>query len=134
VLTRTGEKMEDGLLYLHIDPEGCFVAAGFHMPEPPSLTKLRKAIATDPKGFAKLTATLKKGGLALGTESQMKRLPRGFEALKGSPVEGAVRLRSFIVEEPLAAKAIASPKLTGEIVDFAVRAGPLLKFGWAALD
>ncbi|MEJ0098002.1 MAG: DUF2461 domain-containing protein [Bauldia sp.] len=36
VMTRSGSKGDNGLLYLHIDPEGegSFVAAGFHMPEP----------------------------------------------------------------------------------------------------
>ncbi len=34
VMTRSGGKMENGLVYIHIDPEGCFVAGGFHIPEP----------------------------------------------------------------------------------------------------
>ena len=45
VMTRSGAKNDNGLLYLHISPEGCFAAAGFHMPEPADLAKLRKAIA-----------------------------------------------------------------------------------------
>jgi uncharacterized protein (TIGR02453 family) len=133
-MTRSGTKMEQGLLYLHIDPEGCFVAAGFHMPEPTDLTKLRRAIAASPKKFAALETSLARGKLALGTESRMTRLPRGFEALKDGPLDGAIRLKSFIVEEPLADSIIRSAKLTDRIVDFAVRAQPLLKFGWAALD
>jgi uncharacterized protein (TIGR02453 family) len=134
VMTRSGGKMENGLVYIHIDPEGCFVAAGFHMPEAGDLAKLRKAIARDGKGFAAVEAALKKGELALGTENQLSRIPRGFEALKDGPLDGVIRLKSFIVEEPLPAKLIASPKLVDAIADFAKRAEPLLKFGWKALE
>ncbi len=134
VMTRSGKKMENGLVYIHIDPGGCFVAAGFHIPEAADLTKLWKAIARDSKGFAVVTAALKKGKLELGTEHQLTRIPRGFEALKDGPLDGAIRLKSFIVEEPLPAKLIASPKLVDAITDFTKRAEPLLKFGWKALE
>lgn len=133
VLTRSGAKDDPGLLYVHIDPDGCFVAAGFHIPEPPMLARLRKAIAGEPKAFAAMESALKKGGLALETDSQLSRVPRGFEALKGGPLDGAVRLKSFIVEEPLPAKLITTTALTDAIVDFTKRGRPLLTFGWKAL-
>ncbi len=133
-LTRSGRKMEQGLVYLHIDPEGCFVAAGFHMPEPAELARLRQAIAGKPARFKAVETALAKGKLALGTDNQLTRTPRGFEALKGGPLDGVIRLKSFLVEEPLSEAEIRSPKLTSRIVDFTVRARPLLDFGWKALD
>jgi uncharacterized protein (TIGR02453 family) len=133
VMTRTGGKNDQGLLYLHIGPEGCFTAAGFHIPEPAELTRLRKAIMAKPRQFTAMEAKLAAGKLQLGTENRMTRLPRGFEAAKGTPVEGALRLKSFIVEEPLPAKLIARPALTAAVVDFARRAQPLLTYGWSAL-
>lgn len=134
VMTRSGEKMGDnGLLYLHIDPEGCFAAAGFYMPETTDLTRLRQAIKAHPAKWKAMVAALKKGGLELGTSSQLTRIPRGFENLKDGPLDGAIRLKSFIVEEAFADKLITSPKLAGAIEDFAKRAMPLLKFGWEAI-
>ena len=133
VMTRSGSKSENGLLYFHIDPDGCFAAAGFHIPEPADLARLRKAIAAKPKQFSAMEAKLAAGKLKLGTENQLTRLPRGFEAVKDSPVEGAIRLKSFIVEEPLPAKLITQPALADAIADFARRAAPLLAFGWSAL-
>jgi uncharacterized protein (TIGR02453 family) len=133
VMTRSGSKSEQGLLYLHISPESCFTAAGFHIPEPAELARLRKAIVVKPKQFTAMEAKLAAAKLQLGTENQMIRLPRGFEAAKGTAVEGALRLKSFIVEEPLPAKLIAQPALTAAIVDFARRAQPLLAYGWSAL-
>jgi uncharacterized protein (TIGR02453 family) len=132
VMTRSGSKNEQGLLYLHIAPEGSFVAAGFHMPEPAQLVRIRKLIAAKPKKFAAMEARLAKGRLALGSEMQLARLPRGFEAFKGADFEGALRLTSFIVEEPLPARLLATPKLAGTVADFAARARPLLTFGWEA--
>ena len=134
VMTRTGAKNDPGLLYIHIDPEGCFVAAGFYMPEPPELARVRKAIAADPKGFLKMEAALRKGRLSIGTENQLSRIPKGFEALKGGALDGAIRLKSFIVEEPLAANLVTKAALADSIADFGKRAEPLLRFGWQALD
>ncbi len=134
VMTPSGGKTGNGLLYIHVDPEGCFVAAGFYMPEPADLAKLRKEIAGAPAKFKALETKLKKGKLQLGTDSQLSRIPRGFEAQKDGPVDGAIRLKSFIVEEPLPEKALTTSKLVDRIVDFGVRAQPLLKFGWTALE
>lgn len=134
VMTRTGGKMEPGLLYVHISPEGCFAAAGFYVPEPPELAKLRKAMQARPARFAAMVAALKKGGLEFTDhEDQLTRVPRGFEALKGGPLDGPIRMKSFIVEESFPDKVVMSPRLAGAIEDFARRAMPLLKYGWEAL-
>jgi uncharacterized protein (TIGR02453 family) len=136
IMTPGGGKMEGrGLLYIHVDPEGSMVAAGFYMPDPAALARMRTAIARDKgKAFLKVEADLKKGKLALGDGEQLSRVPRGFEALKGTRLDGVIRRKSFIVELPLSEKDMASPKLPDVIADFAFRAMPLLKFGWAALD
>ncbi|MEJ0098003.1 MAG: hypothetical protein WDM84_08895 [Bauldia sp.] len=80
-----------------------------------------------------MTEKLAAGNLSLGTESQLTRVPRGFEALKGGPLDGAIRLKSFIVEEVLPPKLLAKPELAAAVADFARRVEPLLAFGWAAL-
>ena len=132
-LTRSGAKMEQGLVYLHISPEGCLMAAGFHRPEPAALMKLRQAIAAKPAKFKAVEAALAKGRLAFDMESQLSRVPRDFQALKGGPLDGVIRLKSFIVEESLSEAEILSPKLPQRVVDFTQRARPLLDFGWQAL-
>jgi uncharacterized protein (TIGR02453 family) len=134
VMSRTGTKMEPGLLYIHIGTGGCFVAAGFYMPEAPALAKLRQAIVAAPAKWAKVEAALAKGKLALDTDGRLTRIPRGFEAQKDGPLDGVIRLKSFLVREPLPEKAITGAKLADRIVDFAGRAEPLLAFGWSALD
>jgi uncharacterized protein (TIGR02453 family) len=134
VMTRSGDKSDNGLLYIHIDPNGCFAAAGFYMPETDDLAKLRKAMASSGKQFLAMEAALRKGKLELGDSDQLTRVPKGFEKLKDGPLDGAIRLKSFIVEEKLPQKLIGTSRLADAIFDFTKRGMPLLKFGWAALD
>lgn len=133
VMTRSGAKNDQGLLYIHIDPEGCFVAAGFYMPEAADLGRLRRAIKAKPANFTRVIAALKKGGLELSTGSQLSRIPRGFDDLKDGPLDGAIRLKSFIVEEKVPMKLITRPDLAETIAGFTKRALPLLDFGWKVL-
>jgi uncharacterized protein (TIGR02453 family) len=132
VMTRSGAKGEQGLLYVHIDPEGCFVAAGFHMLDGPQLAAMREAIRRKPAQFEKTVKALEKAKLAFTTSEgfQMTRLPRGYEEFKDSPLAGALRLKSFIVEESVKDGHIGSPKLVGLAADFAERSMPLLQYGW----
>lgn len=134
VMTRSGDKNEPGLLYIHISPDGCFAAAGFYVPEPAELAKIRKAMQAKPARFSAMVAALKKAGLEFSDyEDQLTRVPRGFEALKGGPLDGPIRMKSFIVEESFTDKVVLSPKLLGAIEDFAGRAMRLLRYGWEAL-
>jgi uncharacterized protein (TIGR02453 family) len=135
VMTRDGTKKDEGLLYIHISPDGCFAAAGFYMPDPPRLAQFRKAMKAKPAGFTALVATLKKGGLEFSRmEDQLVRIPRGFEELRDGPLDGPIRMKSLIVEETIADRLIGTPKLTDAIEDFTARALPLLKYGWSALE
>ena len=61
-LTRSGGKSDPGVLYFHLSPEECFFAAGFHLPDPAELGRLRAAAARAPKAFKAMTAKLAKAG------------------------------------------------------------------------
>ena len=143
VLTPTGEKGGHGILYFHVAPTevthyegapaGTFAAVGFHQPEPDQLTAIRTAIKKKPGAFHAMEAELKKKKLKLGSGDPMTRLPRGFEDMKGSPVEEAIRRRSFMVEIPIAEALVTKPKLADTIFKFAMDARPILDFGWKAI-
>src|SRR5260370_14974827 len=51
VLTRSGNKRDPGLLYLHLAPGESMVAAGFWHPAPELLPRFRRAILDDPSAF-----------------------------------------------------------------------------------
>lgn len=134
VLTRDGRKGTPGLLYIHLDPEGCFMAAGFYHAEPDQLARLRDAIAYNPADFTALLDRLAAHKLALGDGEPLSRLPRGYEFAAGTPVEAAVKMRNLIVRRPIKPADLKKPALVGAIADFAAQALPLLEFGWEALS
>ncbi len=133
VLTRSGAKDDSGVIYFHLSPDGCFFGAGFHNPDPPGLARLRGSAARAPKAFLAMTAKLKKTGLVLSDEDSLRRAPRGFEAIDDTKVAAAVRLKRFVCDRPVAAKAIRSAALVDDFAAFARDASPLLEWGWDAL-
>jgi len=132
-MTRSGAKNDPGVLYFHLSPEECFFAAGFHMPDPAQLGRLRAAAARAPKAYKAMTKKLAKTGLAVSDEDSLKRAPRGFEAVDDPEIAAAIRLRNLICLRPVAARAITSPKLAEDFCAFASDALPLLAWGWDAL-
>ena len=132
-LTRSGRKGDPGVLYFHLSPEECFFAAGFYLPDPAELGRLRAAAARAPKAFKAMTAKLAKTGLGLSDEDSLKRAPRGFEAVDDAEIAAAIRLKSLICLKPVTASAIASPALADDFCAFARDALPLLAWGWDAL-
>jgi uncharacterized protein (TIGR02453 family) len=134
VLTRSGDKRNPGLLYLHVAPRESMVAAGFWHPEPDRLARLRRAILADADAFQSLAAGFEKAGHPLASDERLTRPPRGFEAAKGTPAAQYVGWKSFTTHRALSDQMMQSPTVVDDIVGFAHNAMPLLAWGWAALD
>jgi len=132
-LTRSGAKGDPGVLYFHLSPEECFFAAGFHLPDPAQLGRLRAAAARAPKAFRAMATKLAKAGLSFSDEESLKRAPRGFEAIADPEIAAAIRLKRLICISPVAEPAIKSPALAEDFYAFARDALPLLAWGWDAL-
>lgn len=133
VMNREGTKTSMGVLYVHLDPARCFTAAGFYMPEPDELARLRALMIADPERWHGVEAALAARGLALSTDDRLARAPKGVAPADAAAVGGAIRLRSFTVLRPIPPDTLASPDLVGWLVAFAEDAMPLLEFGWSAL-
>jgi uncharacterized protein (TIGR02453 family) len=132
-MTRSGAKNDPGVLYFHLSPEGCFFAAGFHMPEPPQLARLRGAAKRAPGAFKAMSAKLAKSRLAFSDEDRLTRAPRGYEEIADAEIAAAARLKSFICVRTILEKRIARPGLVDDFAVFASDALPLLTWGWQAL-
>ena len=134
-LTRTGAKLAPGLFYVHIEPGGCFVAGGFWHPEPPLLDRLRQKILAFPEVFLDVVQALDRNGMPLEPDEEgVKRLPRGYEAAKGSAAEPFLKHRNLIARYALGDAAVCDPGLPTVLLDRFAAARPLLDFGWAVLD
>jgi uncharacterized protein (TIGR02453 family) len=134
VLTRSGDKRNPGLLYLHVAPGESMVAAGFWHPEPNFLAKLRRAILVDDQAFLEMVERFETAGHPISTDQRLTRPPRGFEAAKDTPVAEYVGWKSFTAHAPLRDAEMQAPAVVDRIVGFALSVMPLLEWGWAAID
>lgn len=132
VLTRSGNKRDPGLLYLHLAPGESMVAAGFWHPEPPLLARLRRAILADPEAFLAIAGGLAAAGQPLTSDAKLSRPPRGFEIDRDSPAADYVCWKSFTAHAPLSDAEMQSPQLPQRVLDFARTVLPLLEWGWEA--
>ena len=68
--------------YLSLSADGLYVGTGLYMPEPPTLRRLREAIAADASGrkLVSLVAALRRKGYDVGTHESVASAPRGFSA------------------------------------------------------
>lgn len=133
VLTRDGIKRSQGLVYIHLAPDECFVAAGFYQLEPEQLEAFRRRILDRRKDWYAVTAALDDAGLSLSRDGAMIRLPRGYDADTVGDLADDIRLKSFVVTQPIDRAAIETPELIDTIVALAQMVEPLLHFGWSAL-
>ena len=125
-LHRDGDKRVDGIVYLHIDPAGSFVAAGFWQPEKAVLNRWRERIAAAPEELLALDRAL-----PLDRADALTRLPRGYERFADTPAAPFLRLKSFIVQEPLPPDSLDGRAVVDRAAAVAQRAAPLLRYGWA---
>lgn len=123
-----------GVVYFHLDPGACFVAAAFYQPEREVLGALREAIRVVPARFLAVEAALAAAGLVLEDEGSLVRMPRGFEDMVDSPVAPALRRTSLMVRRAVGDAVVQSAALVEAVVAIAADALPLLRFGWAAVD
>lgn len=133
LLSRSGTKSEPGIFYVHLGTDGCFAAAGFYLPAPPMLARLRQAIVRDPPAFAAMLAKLDRAKLALSDRETLTRLPRGFESVRDPATAAALRRKSLICARPFADARLGDTRLVEDLVDFARAALPLLEWGWSAV-
>jgi uncharacterized protein (TIGR02453 family) len=133
ILNRDGSKSRAGLLYLHVDPAGSFMATGFYMPEPDQLAAIRTRIAERQAEWKAVELALTQSKVSFKYENSAVRLPKPFVPEEVADVADAIRLKSFEVHRPISPKELARPDLVDRIVAFADETRPLLDFGWAAL-
>jgi uncharacterized protein (TIGR02453 family) len=112
--------------HLRLEPGHSTVGAGIWQPEPVALKKIRKAIATDGKGWQRVTSERQLGsGCGMIGES-LKRPPPGFDA--DHPFIADIKRKDFGISVPLDDRLVAQPKFFDEIVGGLRAAAPFLEF------
>lgn len=131
VLSRSGSRKDSGVVYIHVEPDKAFLAAGYWRPEASLLRAWRARLAEAPALFLNMAHTLDAAGLTLQHgDNTLKRMPRGYETLADTEAATYLRWKSFLVTRPVPDEALQSPDFTQAVVQMARESLPLLDYGW----
>lgn len=115
-----GKDAHAPVFYLHLEPDGCFAAAGIWHPDNRALTKLRTAIVGAPEQWAKLRKVLTLDG------ERLSRPPRGFDP-NHRFVED-LKMKDFVASVTLTEGQICSHKLVSDFARVCQKMSPLVEF------
>lgn len=115
-------------LYLRIEPRSATLGTGLWQPQTPALTKIREAIAKNPKAWFKVRddAAFRDCWGALEDGDMLKRPPRGFDA--ESPAVDDLRRKSYVAFAKLKTAELRSDDLVETVIARWKASKPLLRY------
>lgn len=134
VITRSGTKKDQGLLYFHVSPGDCFLSVGFYAMESDEHRAFREAIVARKTQFDAALKPLFDLGYVFDQENSLKRTPRGFEQITDPEMLGLLRLRHLTLSHRFAEDRLKGTTLFEDLTRLAEAAQPLLSFGWRVID
>lgn len=134
VLSRSGGRKDDGVVYIHFEPGQSFLGAGFYRPENADLRRIRTRMAKLPAEFLTIVNHLGDRGLDLDTTESLKRMPRGFSKYSEADWADYLRWKSFLVRRSVPDDTLRTPGFTDDVLQLARDVLPLLEYGWTAMD
>ena len=93
--------------YIHLEPGGCFLAGGVHMPESPYLREIRKEISANADEFLKIVNHKTFKAHFTFSEDKLSRIPQGFQA--DDPTVEFLKLRELTVMHGVSDKDLTAP-------------------------
>ncbi len=120
-----GKDAHAPVFYLHLEPGGCFVAAGIWHPDNRALTQIRTAIVNQPEAWKRVRGKLSLEG------DKLKKPPRGFDP--AHPFIEDLKLKSYISSAELDEKQISGRKFLREFAAECRKMTPLVEFTTKAL-
>lgn len=124
-----------GVLYFHVDPWESFLAAGFYMPEPPDLRRLRERMVSHSGEALAIAESLTRSGFRLHNDDMLARMPKGFEAVADERLSVLLRRKSYSAWKPVEIDDLLDGERYLQTAESVARATwPLLEFGWKALE
>jgi len=133
VITRTGTKHDNGMLYIHVKPDNCFIGVGFYQLDGTEMRAFREAMISRCETFFEALKPLEDIGYTWMEQDLLKRLPRGFET-DDPKLDHALRLRSVACQRSFDEQRLKSTLLLDDLMELAHAAQSLLDFGWRIID
>lgn len=128
VIAPGGRKSSKGCYYVHIDPNGCFLAGGRYMPEGEELKNIRQEIDYNLSEFESIlnTDTFKKHFSGLDQNHRLKTTPKGYDA--ENPAIDHLKNKSFTVSVSFKADKITKTNFMDYCLDVFAAIRPLNAF------
>jgi len=117
---KRGEETQAPGFYLHLEPGGCFAAAGLWRPEPETLALVRAALVAKPADWRKVRARIDVEGESLA------RAPRGFDP--EHPLIDDIKRKDFVTTRPFTEAQVTGPRFLAEYVAACRSMSPLVAF------
>ncbi|MEM6479244.1 MAG: DUF2461 domain-containing protein [Pseudomonadota bacterium] len=134
LLTPTGTKSDmAGILYLHMDKSGGFIATGFYQFPTAKLGLIRDRIVGNPARFRQMLDSLAEHDLALDMSSSLTRMPKGYAEHEDHAHAGYIKLKNFIVMQPVTRDAWTSGAIVDDATHLALASADFLGFCATAL-
>lgn len=119
-------------VYIHLDPDECFVGAGTWRPESSVLASIRSAIDADPKAWKKARDNKAfRQHFDFAGES-LKTAPRDYS--KDHPMIDDLRRKDFIAIAPISLAEMTGDGIVDLVVSRVKQAKPLMRFLCDAID
>ncbi|OGP82611.1 MAG: hypothetical protein A2Y95_12475 [Deltaproteobacteria bacterium RBG_13_65_10] len=107
--------------YLHLEPRGCFGAAGLWHPGPKALDQVRRAIIARPAAWKKVLAR----GIEIEGDS-LKRAPQGLDP--GHPLIEDLKRKDFVTSVSFTQAQVCGPRFLADFTAACRRMSPLVEF------
>mgnify|MGYP006292542825 CR=1 FL=1 len=131
MFSRSGEKSDDGVVYVHVEPGHCFLGGGFYQPSVSYLRPLRRAMAEDPDRFDDLLGTMAARDLPVTSmDDSLTGMPQGFHAYRDDDIAEHLKWKHLVVRKFVNDVDLQRPAFTETVVEFAEVCMPLLAYGW----
>lgn len=132
-ICRGGRKSMNPGYYFHLEPGGCFVAAGIYMPPSEPLRAIRNYLADHAEEFLEITGNPDfKSNFPEMYEDRLKTAPKGFP--KDHEHLELLKYKSYIFSKTFSNKEVTGEVYVEQMVDAFRMAAPLNKFLYRALD
>ena len=113
------------VFYLHLEPDGCFAAAGIWHPDNGTLTRVRSAIVSKPEQWAAIRQKLELRG------DRLARPPRGFDP--HHVFIDDLKMKDFITSVAFVEEQVCDAKFVRNFAKACRKMSPLVEFTTTAL-
>jgi len=136
VFDRSGHKKENGVVYVHVEPGNCFLAAGFYQPAVKYLRPVRERIAAAPAVFFELLKRMEAAGLPVHSRGDtLTGMPRGFSQHRDNEeLADVLRWKHYLVTREIDDERLHETAFAEDVVQMGVDAMPLLAYVWEAAE